>query len=236
MLEGPISKRCNGCLETKPLSTFPHYQRANRGSRVYIQPRCKQCHRVDKSKHCNSCNKTKHISEFYGDNGPPRPECISCRLEHKRHCTRCNNTKNISDFYVVNGRVKSTCKPCNLATTKIWREQNRDKKKKGEVAWAKKNPDKMKKINQNKCLNQKLKRWNMTLQDLQMVFDLQNGLCALCKKREIILYGGMNTHLDHDHKTGKFRGILCRVCNIGLGAFGDSSIRLEEAVSYLERK
>lgn len=42
-------------------------------------------------------------------------------------------------------------------------------------------------------------------------------------------------HLDHNHKTEKIRGILCRHCNTGLGLFRDSVIRLKQAIDYLEK-
>ncbi len=40
--------------------------------------------------------------------------------------------------------------------------------------------------------------------------------------------------LDHDHKTGKFRGMLCRNCNVALGKFKDSPAILEKAIEYLK--
>ena len=42
-------------------------------------------------------------------------------------------------------------------------------------------------------------------------------------------------HLDHDHKTGKFRGWLCSKCNQGLGLFKDNPELLMKAVEYLKR-
>lgn len=54
----------------------------------------------------------------------------------------------------------------------------------------------------------------------------QNGLCAICgKKRKL--------DLDHCHKHNRFRGMLCRACNQGLGMFQDSSALLQKAINYL---
>lgn len=63
----------------------------------------------------------------------------------------------------------------------------------------------------------------------------QGGTCAICKtfgfKMREDHVTGMN--LDHDHKTGKPRGLLCHNCNRGLGLFRDSEELLESARKYL---
>lgn len=63
----------------------------------------------------------------------------------------------------------------------------------------------------------------------------QNGVCAICKtigfKMRDDHVTGMN--LDHDHKTGKARGLLCHNCNRGLGLFKDREEFLEAARIYL---
>jgi hypothetical protein len=59
----------------------------------------------------------------------------------------------------------------------------------------------------------------------------QNGLCAICKKTET----GKTSNLcvDHCHKTGKVRGLLCNNCNKGLGLFKDNPEVLLNASAYL---
>jgi hypothetical protein len=42
-------------------------------------------------------------------------------------------------------------------------------------------------------------------------------------------------HLDHDHRTGKFRGWICSDCNLGLGKLGDTAMHLWRALNYLFR-
>jgi len=55
----------------------------------------------------------------------------------------------------------------------------------------------------------------------------QDNLCAICE-RPMTKPG-----LDHDHTTGQWRGALCSPCNAALGGFGDSILRLNNAVAYL---
>ena len=50
-------------------------------------------------------------------------------------------------------------------------------------------------------------------------------ICGLWKK----------LHVDHNHATQYFRGMLCRECNLGLGLFSENIVSLQNAVAYLER-
>ncbi len=64
----------------------------------------------------------------------------------------------------------------------------------------------------------------------------QDGVCAICRRPETFITTGQGPcrlSVDHDHKTGKVRGLLCRDCNVGLGNFGDSGERLRNAAAYL---
>ena len=60
---------------------------------------------------------------------------------------------------------------------------------------------------------------------------VQQGGCASCGTKST---GLQSWHGDHDHKTGAFRGVLCRACNVGLGHFRDKVKLLRAAVYYLE--
>ena len=70
-----------------------------------------------------------------------------------------------------------------------------------------------------------------------MVKD-QDGKCAICKKEEKEKDGqrgtALNLSVDHCHKTGKVRGLLCRQCNIGIGRLQESIEVLQSAIDYLK--
>lgn len=76
--------------------------------------------------------------------------------------------------------------------------------------------------------------YGMTVDEYEVMRIVQNYRCAICgKNEEAERYGKL--HIDHDHETGKVRGLLCTACNHGLGRFEDSPERLEIAADYLRR-
>ena len=74
------------------------------------------------------------------------------------------------------------------------------------------------------------KKYGISLTQKQQMIKNQNNSCALCKKQFTNKY---NTCVDHCHKTGKIRGVLCRACNSALGQLGDSIQSLTLAIKYL---
>lgn len=75
--------------------------------------------------------------------------------------------------------------------------------------------------------------YGITSGDYCRMFALQLGRCAICKQNRLNRYG--NLDVDHDHATGKVRGLLCNSCNQMLGQAGDSATVLRAAVAYLGR-
>jgi len=71
------------------------------------------------------------------------------------------------------------------------------------------------------------RRYGITAADADVILAAQEGLCAICR---VALAG----HVDHDHVTGKVRGLLCCNCIGGLGQFKDRIDVLEAAVKYLQ--
>lgn len=74
--------------------------------------------------------------------------------------------------------------------------------------------------------------YGVTPEQYRAMFDAQGGRCAIC--RNDAWPGKYNRpHVDHDHATGRFRGLLCGPCNTGLGQFGEDPDRLATAIRYL---
>lgn len=86
-----------------------------------------------------------------------------------------------------------------------------------------------------------LKKYGLTQASYQELWDAQKGLCAICETPmerwgERVGKGVNPTQavIDHDHRTGKVRGLLCNLCNSGLGKFKDDSYKIWKAFTYLE--
>ena len=75
------------------------------------------------------------------------------------------------------------------------------------------------------------KKYGLTKDQVLELLYNQGQSCAVCKVG--LVYPHKNTHIDHDHDTGKIRGILCTNCNTGLGQFKDNVSVLAEAIKYL---
>jgi hypothetical protein len=83
------------------------------------------------------------------------------------------------------------------------------------------------------------RRWlwhafRLTLEDYNRAFAEQEGRCAICGAHQSEIK--VSLHVDHDHETGKIRGLLCGSCNRMLGIAKDSIGRLEAAIAYLRER
>lgn len=82
------------------------------------------------------------------------------------------------------------------------------------------------------CCQEKhwLKRYSITRDQYEAMLEEQGNACALCRKEP---KGSYNLAVDHDHKTGQVRGLLCAGCNRSLGYVEDPKWR-KAAVAYLK--
>lgn len=81
------------------------------------------------------------------------------------------------------------------------------------------------------------RRFGISLYDYGQMLLKQEGTCAICKGTYAGHRNGEPKALavDHDHATGKVRGLLCEACNQGLGKFQDSAEVLLKAAEYLKK-
>lgn len=156
-----------------------------------------------------------------------------------KFCSRCIQKLEFSkfgkDIWSPNG-LTDYCKDCR---NKRGREYNRDnpeiKKKTNDAhkEYRKKyysSPEWRKKLRE-----QHLKStYNITHKDYEVLLNKQNNVCKICNQFKLYQKGKDYMHVDHCHKTGKIRGILCSKCNKGLGSFCDDIELMKNAIKYLE--
>lgn len=78
--------------------------------------------------------------------------------------------------------------------------------------------------------------YGITVEQYEQMRCEQKDLCAICSQSETrIIKGKICTlMIDHDHDTGKVRGLLCHKCNVGLGLFRNNIDFLTNAITYLK--
>jgi hypothetical protein len=138
-----------------------------------------------------------------------------------KKCTTCSQTKPVAEFGTQRGRLRHHCKVCKNKESREWYEQNKERKK--ELS---KNYRDIKK-------NQDLKKsYKITLDDYNKMLVEQNHSCKICFSHQDKLKRRLC--VDHDHTTGKVRGLLCDTCNRSLGLLKDNIEVMKRAVTYLE--
>ena len=139
-------------------------------------------------------------------------------------CSSCKKQKQFEDFRRDNRKKdKSTakCKEC-LRKNEHSRYRLNDLTRKS-----------------NRSL-QLQKTYGMSYEEFHNLYEQQLGCCAICKT-SLVLLGTTETKykvacVDHNHITGKVRGLLCNKCNRALGLFKDNITILKLAAEYLEKE
>lgn len=78
-----------------------------------------------------------------------------------------------------------------------------------------------------------LAKHGLTIEDYEILLAEQGYVCAICRTKNIGYSNRELLYIDHDHRTGEVRGLLCNNCNFGVGHFKDSPELLEAAAQYL---
>lgn len=157
----------------------------------------------------------------------------------KKKCTKCKSVKDEAEFGWMTAKHEKRycqCRTCYNAWKRQWRRRNPQKTAAHSRRSAKKrkkhDPVKYRRYQRRSHLKAK---FGMTIEQYDVIFAAQNGLCAICGKPETVMCRGQLICLatDHDHRTNKNRALLCNNCNNGLGRFNHSPECLERAAAYL---
>ena len=160
-------------------------------------------------------------------------------------CRRCKEQKPITDFpmrkakttrkgHYLRARRSSYCKECESYYGTLWSKKPENLNKRRKVSresrkrCRQRNLTATREKERNHQRKQFLKKLGLTMTDIERMLQEQNNRCAIC---------GVSNPLrvDHCHKTGKVRGLLCDKCNMGIGLLQDDSNILRAAAEYIER-
>lgn len=145
-------------------------------------------------------------------------------MEHKV-CTKCRSFRFLDSFYRrKNGTYYSVCKVCCAEHQRERWKKNKDRVKSIQKRYLEKNPD----ARVNTLLKNK---FGITLERYNEVLSSQGGACAICLRKP----GKRMLCVDHSHKTGKVRGILCHQCNHAIGLLRDDPSVVQKAAEYLTK-
>ena len=207
-------KRCTLCSDLLPVDQF--YRRA--ASKDGLTDCCKACTLARKKaarERFNSRTDAEAAAAF--DAAPTTKVCPTCKRElGKEAFTRDRGRRTT---------VGQHCLQCAVVKSAEQRSKYPERDRANRRKSYLKNYD-------TTTLRYRLrKNYDLSLEAYMVLFEKQEGLCAICRKPQ----AGRTKNLcvDHDHETGEVRGLLCNNCNRGLGLFGDDPQVLANAADYL---
>lgn len=199
-------KRCSKCKFIKPVNQFGAYRKSKDG----LGPWCKPCAREHNRERARRLNYD-----------------VDSTLIEKR-CGKCKEIKPVDQFDRHRGRkdgFQTRCRVCMKEINRDWYVRNKSRAAANVKAWAQKYPERAKLAGRKGHLK---KTYGLTVEDYDRMLEAQGGKCV-CGAVEDPL------HVDHDHKTGEVRGLLCGSCNRTIGMALDSPKRLRVLALYLHR-
>lgn len=172
---------------------------------------------------CSKCKKEKSLDQFSRNINSKDGFCWACKTcsaKDSRAWRKANPEQHKAG--TLAWRLANRVRVKN--GQRDWREKNREWVKERDLKWRKSNPEILAASGHRRAL----KRYNISEEDFILLKKKQQNKCAICQE------GFKKTpRIDHDHVTGKVRGLLCNTCNISLGGFKDSPRLLQAASNYL---
>lgn len=180
---------------------------------------------------CRGCSKSKPLDEYY-----KHPTSKDGYRNYCKHC--CNKRlKESLDPVKRKAYIKNYYKNnANYIKEKSrkWREDNKDRVLEDGKKYSRMRKDKNPELERKRRREYSLKRkYGITLDQYEELLLRQNNSCAICDRDA----GEFKTNLavDHDHKTGRIRGLLCTNCNYRMVAKHRDGELLRKIADYIEQ-
>lgn len=169
-------------------------------------------------KKCDKCGEDKPLTEYevVANRGPKvKDTCRTCETGKVRTCWRCKVKQPLSEFYLTpSGRPRQVCKLC------VRENSNRHYHNDSE------------RLNVDRYWRRVKSRYGASPKEIKALDKAQGKKCAICESPFKV---GRRPDVDHDHDTGKVRGLLCNSCNRGIAWFEENIDMLESAIEYLRK-
>jgi len=176
-----------------------------------------------KEKKCRAC-----LREMEGKARDARREFMKDRAPRPlQACKKCLEVKKSSEFSSVSATynlILKVCKECRKL------EYTPEKREAARLRYQGDRENIRARANAHARRKRYVEKYGVSVGEVADLRSKQNDKCAICKTSP----GAGGLHVDHDHATGRFRGLLCMPCNVGLGFFKDSTKNLSNAILYLE--
>ncbi|PZG06804.1 endonuclease VII domain-containing protein [Nonomuraea aridisoli] len=162
------------------------------------------------ARYCKTCFRRRSQESYRkrrAEQGKVVRERVQVPEDHK-FCPRCSEIKPRADFgrnRTAKDGLTTYCKQCHTIVARENKAKNHGSERSYLLRY----------------------RYGITDDDFARMLARQGGLCAVCRAVP-------GTFVDHCHRTGQVRGVLCFNCNNGLGHFGDNTVLLELAALYLD--
>ena len=208
---------------------------------------------------CKTCNLVKLEIEFHSKKGELKyNKCRECRrrytfewkyskkeptakakrmdinsklmLENKRKCFQCEEIKELYLFGKRGerrGGYSTRCKECLAIRGRKWAMDNPERTK----ILSKRSTERRKPV--NFITNLKVK-YGLSKIDFDSMLKTQNNKCKICNIEFKVINWRRNFAIDHNHETGKVRGLLCSTCNTGIGLLKESIPVLNDSITYVQ--
>jgi hypothetical protein len=158
-------------------------------------------------------------------------------------CGSCGEQRSVTDFYRNNAAkdgLRPECKRCSRIRRKAWYEANRQGEIERAKAWQQQNPDRHSENQRRRRARPDIKRrerdaylqrtFGITLDEYDEMLRAQGGRCGICGRSP---RPDISLHVDHDHRSGAIRGLLCFPCNNAVGLLRDDIERVGAVRAYL---
>lgn len=137
-----------------------------------------------------------------------------------KYCGRCKRWLNESCFAKDKSKKDGLQERCTECRHQHWITHGKQARKKLP-----------KEIKQKWHRNAVIRKYGITVDEFYEMLQKQNNKCAICGSTN---WGHVSPSIDHDHKTGKVRGLLCNRCNTVLGLVQDDPNILQNTINYLK--